>query len=83
MVQIDFEHRDFVEVRRRVIINPFDHVLTASVIDGTSHRARRVQGGKSATEDEGSNQEGLSAGHRAGMPARDRRMVVVETKNKK
>lgn len=72
VVQIDLEHRDFVEMGRGVIVDPFDQVLTSSVIDSISHRARGVQGGKGAAKNEGSNQENSSTGHRAGAPTRDR-----------
>ena len=68
LIQMDLEHRYFVEVGCGVIIDPFDQVLTASVIDGISHRTRRVQGGKSTAESERDDQEGLSVGHRAGVP---------------
>ena len=57
---------------REVIIHPFNRVLTTSVIDGTRHRACGVQGGESTTENERGDEEGLSAGHHAGAPARYR-----------
>ena len=68
MVQNDLKHGDFIEVRRGVVIDPFDQVLTTSVVDSTSHRARGVQGGKSTAKDKRSNKEGSSAGHRTGAP---------------
>lgn len=52
VVQINLEHRDFVEVGCGVIVDPFDQVLTSSVIDSASHRARRVQRAKSAPKNE-------------------------------
>lgn len=72
LVQINPERRDFVEVGLGTIISPCDQVLTASVIDGIHHRARRVQGGESTAENERSDQEGESTGHLAGAPTRDR-----------
>lgn len=72
MVQIDLEHRDFIEMGREVVIHPFNQVLTTSVIDGARHRASGVQGGKNTTENERGDEEGLSAGHRAGAPTRYR-----------
>jgi len=84
MVQIDLEHRDFVEVGFGVVIDPLDQVLTTSVIDSISHRARRVQGCENTAESERSNQEGLSAGHRARTPVGDRRgWSWFETKDEK
>ena len=73
MVQIDLEHRDFVEVGFGLVIDPFDQVLATSAIDSVSHRARRVQGCENAAESERSNQEGLNADHHAEAPVRDRR----------
>lgn len=55
VIQIDLEHRDFVEAGQGVIVDPFDQVLTSSVIDGVSHRTRRVQGSKSAAKKKRSN----------------------------
>ena len=78
VVQINLEHRDFVEVGFGVVIDPFDQVLATSAIDGISHRARRVQGCENTAKSERSNQEGLSASHRAETPVRrQKRMVVV------
>ena len=77
VVQIDLEHRDFVEVGGRVIVYPFDQVLTASVIDSINHWTRRVQGGESVAKNERSDQECLNGGHRVGAPTRYRGIVVV------
>jgi len=73
VVQINLEHRDFVEVGFGVVIDPFDQVLATSAIDSISHRARRVQGCENTAKSERSDQEGLSTGHRAETPVRDRR----------
>ena len=84
VVQIDLEHRDFVEVRGGTIVDPFDQVLTASVIDSISDRACGVQGSEGTAENERDDQEGLNADHRAEAPRRDRRRWSwFETKNKK
>jgi len=70
VVQINLEHRDFVEVGFWVVIDPFDQVLATSAIDSVSHRACRIQGCENTAESERDNQEGLSAGHRAETPVR-------------
>jgi len=73
VVQIDLEHRDFVEVGFGLVIDPFDQVLATSTIDSICHRACRVQGRENTAKGERSDQEGLSAGHCAETPVRDRR----------